>query len=252
MAFEGWTDGIPPVEWPRVLAMDVGGATANALEWGAKDPVSHSLVMYDEINVVTTDMRLVAEQAKPKMKTLTGEEYHFLFKVIDHENRIAGDDMARHGLRFTNAVKQNKALSIHRLSGYLHPNPLRPFPIWHPRAGQLGSPLLFIMSPCKNLIKELPVQKWKTGEGDMVKDEMDRTIRHDAVDCLLYIARLLPAPVDIPILKVKAVEDPRSIQSRLYWADVKKHAEKMSEAETRRKYNPGHGGGTWGVQSRLQ
>jgi hypothetical protein len=233
--------------------MDVGGATANALEWGAKDPVSHSLVMYDEINLVTTDMRLIAEQAKPKMKhPETGEEYAFLFKVIDHENKIAGDDMARHGLRFTNAVKQNKALSIHRLSGYLHPNPKRPFPAWHPRKGELGAPLIFIMPRCKNLIKEIPVQKWKEGEGDTVKDEMDRTIRHDAVDCLLYIARLLPAPVDIPIIAVKLVEDGRSLQSKLYWADVKKQQAKMSEAETRKKYNPSHGGGTWGISSRLQ
>lgn len=241
----GWIDGTPPPDWPRVMAMDVGGATPNALEWFAQDPESLCLVAYDEINETTTDMRKIAMLALPKMKHPSGVGYNFLAKVIDYENRIAADDMAKHGIRFTNAVKQNKTVSIHRLAGYLHPNPKRPFPIWHPNSGKLGSPLLFITSRCKTLIKEIPIQKWKNERvGDSMKDEMDRSIRHDSVDCALYVARIMPAPVTIPVPKIMQQEDSRSLQSKLYWADVKAR-EQWKTTPGRKPYNPTHGGSEW-------
>lgn len=240
-----WEYGVPPQTWPRLLSMDIGGATPNNMEWGAQDPVSQSLVMYAEVNKVTTDMRLMAELAMPYMKHPSGAEYQFKAKLGDYENRVALDDMKRHGIKFTNAVKQDKIKSVHRLASYLHPNPQRPFPVWHPNAGKLGSPLLFIMPACKQLITEIPQQKWKQeGKGDSMKDELDRAVRHDAVDCLLYIVRILPAPLDIPIPKVVIVEDTRSLQSKLYWADVKKAKEQKSKNAPRKAYNPAHGGET--------
>jgi len=73
-----------------------------------------------------------------------------------------------------------------------------------------------------------------------MKDEMDRGIRHDAVDCALYIARIMPAPATIPIPKVKEVADTRSLQSKLYWLDVARQKEKQSAVAPREKYNPSH------------
>jgi hypothetical protein len=243
--FQDWVNGVPPLAWLRLLAMDVGGATPNALEWGAQCPETQSLVIYDEVNVTTTDMRAVAALSLPKMKHPgTETEYTFLAKVGDYENRIALDDMSKHGIRFTNAVKQNKTLSVHRLAAYLHPNPLRPFPSWHPRAGELGAPLLFITPNCKHAIAELPQQKWKAeSDGTTMKDELDRSVRHDAVDCLLYITRILPAPTQIPIPKVLLVEDLRDNNSKMYWADVKKHLAQRDQSAPRKPYNPNHGGG---------
>lgn len=242
--YTDWFDGIPPLLWPRVLSMDIGGATPNAMEWFAQDPESLSLVAYDEVNHVTTDMREMALRALPKMKHPSGAEYQWLAKIGDYENRVALDDMGRHGIRFTNAVKQNKITSIHRLAGYLHPNPKRPFPSWHPSAGLLGAPLLYIMPACKQLIKEIPQQKWKHERtGESMKDEMDRNVRHDAVDCALYVARIMPAPATIPIPKSSAAMDSRSLMSKLYWADVKKHEESKSQLAPRKKYNPTHTGG---------
>ncbi len=251
--FKDWLeDGTPPIHWPRLLAFDVGGASANELLWAAQDPESHSLVFYHELNKVTTDMRLLAEEAKPYMKPPGGkEEYNFISKVGDYENRVALDDMSKHGITFTNAVKHNKTLSIHRLSGYLHPNPKRPFPAWHPSVGQLGAPLMYITPGCPQLISEIPQQKWKSQKsGQSVKDELDRSVRHDAVDCALYIARILPAPATIPIPKMFVSEKTKSLQSQLYWEDVKRQQERKSETVTRRPYNPNHGagGGHWGVR----
>lgn len=243
--YKDWEGGTPPRTWPRILAFDVGGATANALEWCAQDPESKCIVFYDEINKATPDMSQVAALALPKMKPEgSNEEYNFIAKVGDYENRIALDDMGKYGIRFSNAVKQNKLLSVQRLNGYLHPNPRRQFPSWHPKAGLFGSPLLFITPGCPHLIEEIPLQKWKAdGKGDSVKDELDRTVKHDAVDCALYIVRILPAPMTIVIPKVVLEASTKSLQSALYWADVKKQRERLSSVESRKKYSPSHNGG---------
>lgn len=238
MAFEGWVDGIPPKEWKRMLTIDVGGATPWAFEWGARDPHGY-VVAYDEVSETTTDVRKLAEMAKARMKFQGVEEYEWLFKACDYENRIAMEDLRKYGIQVTNAVKHNKLASIHRLAGYLHPNPKRPFPSWHPRAGQAGSPLLFVHPRCKVLIAELPQQRWKEGQGDNLKDEADRTIRHDTVDCLLYMVRLLPAPEE-----VKIIYEPKQIQqidlmSRLYHEDVKRQKERL-ESQMRRPYRQDH------------
>jgi hypothetical protein len=242
-AFEGWINGIPPLAWERALAMDIGGASPNAMEWFARDPVSKSIVAYDEVVKITTDMREMVRLALPKMRHPDGQEYNYLFKIGDYENRVALDDMGRNGIPFTNAIKQNKLVSVHRLAGYLHPNPKRPFPTWHPRAGELGAPLLFITQACKTLISEIPQQKWKNERGgDSMKDELDRAVRHDAVDCALYVTRVLPAPAEIPVPKI-LFDDVRSLQSKLYWEDVKRFREKGNQMAPRKAYNPSHGGG---------
>ena len=242
MAYEGWEDGAPPLVWPRYLAYDVGGASANVMEWAAQDPVSLSLVYYDEVHKITTDMRLLADLALPKMKNSGGEEYTFAARAGDYENRIALDDMAKFGIRFDNAGKQNKLLSVRRLSGYLHPNPKRPFPAWHPDAGKMGAPLMFIMPACKHLIEEIPIQKWKEDRSsDEHKDELDRNVKHDAVDCSLYISRIVPAPAMVAIVEVKLNKtNAKSRQSMAYWEDVRRLEKNKSAGESRKKYSISH------------
>lgn len=244
--YEGWNYDLPPLYWERMLAMDIGGATPNVMMWFAQDPESKCIVAYDEIAKVTTDMSDMAKLAMPKMKHPSGSDYVWKFKIGDYENRVALDDMSRHGIRFTNAVKHNKIVSVHRLSGYLHPNPLRPFPLWHPDYGKYGSPLLFITPNCKTLIREIPLQKWKQerGQGDQMKDELDRAVRHDAVDCALYVTRVLPAPAEVPVPKIKDDKMRMNLMSVLYYEDVKKFKNQQSQIEPRRKYNPSHQGGT--------
>jgi hypothetical protein len=77
---------------------------------------------------------------------------------------------------------------------------------------------------------------------------MDRGVKHDCVDCLLYIVRLLPASTTIAYPKVAPKEDKRSLMSKLYWEDVKKEEErKKNQVQTGRRYNPAHssGGARW-------
>lgn len=238
--FEDWQDGTPPWDWPRALAMDVGGSSPNALIFSAIDPISQSIVCYDQIYGVETNMEKLADQIRPRLKCSAGE-YSFRFKVIDYENRIAAEELKRYGILFDNAVKHNKLLSVHRLIGYLHPNARRPFPQWHPRAGASGAPLIYFTSRCKDLIRELPLQRWKAGTGDSLKDEMDRGVPNHAVDCVLYQLRLLPPATDVKIVNPVAENKPtRNLISSLYWEDVKKRKEKRAEIGARRAYHASH------------
>jgi hypothetical protein len=239
MAFEGWTAGVPPTVWERTLAMDVGGSSPNAVLVAALDPAGY-IVIYDEVYKISTNMREIADLTLPKLKSPEGDDLKFRFKIGDYANRIALADMGRCGITFDNAIKVNKLLSVHRLSGYLHPNVKRPFPSWHPNAGRPGSPLLFITPKCSNLIKELPQQRWKEGMGDSLKDELDRTIPNHAVDCLLYTLRMLPPPQDVLVTTCPVVTVKVNQQSAAYWADFKRRKEKTDGNQNRPRYNPSH------------
>lgn len=248
MAFEDWAEGLPPRTWQRILSVDVGGASPWAWEWTARDPLGY-LVVYDEIYETTTDVERLVAKALPKMKAVDGGDYNWLGKCIDYENKIAAEDLRRRGITVTNAIKHNKLASIHRLASYLHPNQKRPFPSWHPKAGQPGSPLLFVMDRCSNLIRELPQQAWKEGTGDSLKDEADRSIPNHAVDAMLYTVRILPHPSEIKI-DYKPVEKRMNTISSLYYEDLKKRKEQANPTDTRRPYRPDHmtGGNEWLVQ----
>lgn len=233
-----WLNGNPPREWKRLMACDVGGGTAWAFEWAAVDPWGN-LIFYDEINMVTTNMDVLAELAKPKMLNEQKEPYSFQATIIDYENKIAADDLRRRGIAFTNAQKHAKAASIQRLSGYLHRNPKHHFPDWHPLAGKPNSPRCFITTKCRGLIKELPQQRWKeeVGGDGRLKNEMDRSVVHDCVDCALYIARELPDPTTLKVNPYSVTNAETSKISQLYWFDVKRQ-EEMKTKEGRRLYKP--------------
>jgi hypothetical protein len=223
------------------LAIDVGGTSPWSWLFLAIDP-DQNVIVYHEIYKATTLIEDLVKEAKPWMADQEGRPYEFKFKCIDAANKIAADDIRRKGITLTNAIKINKLTSIHRLNGYLHPNPIHAFPQWHPLAGQAGSPRLFIMSSCKGLIKELPQQRWKQNStGTSMKDEPDPNIADHSVDALLYALRQLPPPYDLkPVPPSKKGED-IDLRSKLYWIDVKKQKEKY-ETSNRIPYRLTRGG----------
>ena len=244
-----WTNGRPPKEWKRLLAVDVGGSSPWAFEWVAVDPWGN-LIFYDEISKTTSNVDELAEEALPKMGE-NGAPYDFQAKVIDYENKIAAADMEKRGIRFTNARKMNKSGdggSVSRLSSYLHPNHKHAYPPYHPLAGQMGSPRAFFVSKdyernvgCPNLIRELPQQQWDQQlQSDQFKDVMDRNIRHDAVDCALYITREMPHPATLPVNPYAATVTNVSKMAEMYYYDVKRQQEKESETRPRQPYRISH------------
>lgn len=195
---EVFSGGIP-MEWNRLLAVDVGGSDPWAWLWAAID-FAGNIIIYDEIYRPGVKIEPFAIEALPK--TLP---FKFQAKVIDYENKLAAGMLQEHGITFTNAKKQNKNDSIFRVSGYLHPNENHGFPDWHPKKGSGGSPRLFITDNCKNLIRELPQQRWRKMRGiDGFENEADPNVSNHAVDALCYLVRELPRPSELDKSKVLA------------------------------------------------
>lgn len=236
-----WPNARPPREWKRLLACDVGGASPWAFLWAAVDPWGN-IIFYDEIYRTTTNVQSLAEEALPKMIDEERQPLVFRARVIDYANKLAAEDLRRHGLLFTNAIKQDKLVSVNRFMSYLHPNPKHHFPEWHPRAGHANAPRCFMTSNCRNLLRELPQQRWKADvANDRQRDEMDRTIPNHAVDCALYITRELPDPTKLPAMRWEAATKNVSKASELYWADVARQKELQENIASRNPYRPFRG-----------
>lgn len=205
-----------PKTWDRYLAVDVGGSDPWAWIFAAVDPEGN-IIVYDEIYASGTRIAPFVERAQKRLRP----ELHFRRKIIDYENKLAAGELQEAGIRFDNAKKSNKRESIFRLSGYLHPSGQRQFPKWHSRAGQSGSPRLFITANCRNLIAELPQQKWKQVRGtDSFENVPDQSVPEHACDALLYICRELPKPTELapsPFAELK--NEPTDLLSKVRWAE---------------------------------
>lgn len=64
------------------------------------------------------------------------------------------DEFAAIGVPLVKANNDRVAGYV-RLAQLLAPDPKRPFPVWHPRHGQLGAPRWFITANCTHLIEQL-------------------------------------------------------------------------------------------------
>lgn len=74
------------------------------------------------------------------------------------------------GIRLIPANNRRKVGFIEILSR-LKPDPTRRFPLWHPKAGQLGAPSLFIVETCVETIDQLENAPLASGEHDPNRGE---------------------------------------------------------------------------------
>lgn len=218
---KGWDGHEPPKLWPRFLGIDTGGVDPWAFEAAAVDPYGN-LIFYDEINRPEV---YVGNFEKEVKHIIDGR--NFIKFPMDWENKAAQEELRRIGIRVTNAFKRNKLDSIQRLARYLHPNPERAFPAWHPRAGEGGSPGIFFTERVPGLVREIPQQRWKKVIGyDIETNEMDPRTRDDTVHGCLYVIRERPRPeealVSLGTKLQKAGVDARSQYYYLLEADAEK------------------------------
>lgn len=73
-----------------------------------------------------------------------------------------------------------------RISELLRADPALVFPEWHPRAGELGSPRLFISSTCRNLIEQIKHAPLDPQQGETVDPYWESRHGH-AVAALRYL-----------------------------------------------------------------
>lgn len=69
---------------------------------------------------------------------------------------------------------------IQNMQVYLRPSQTRQFPSWHPKAGQYGSPSVFIFDGCCPwLVREMKAYEWKeTKEGQNAPEEPKKHFDH--------------------------------------------------------------------------
>lgn len=204
-----WIGHEPPWLWPRYLGIDTGGSDPWAFEASAVDPWGN-LIFYNEIYRPEV---YVGSFEKELNQIMAGR--NFVKFPMDYENKTAQEELRRIGVRVTNAIKRGKMLGITQIARYLHPNPERAFPPWHPRAGEGGSPGVFFTEHVPHLVSEVPQQRWKKLAGhDIQLNEMDTRMADHATHAMMYTLRERPKPEEALVslaTKLKAMNlDARS------------------------------------------
>lgn len=174
-----------PKHWLRVRALDpavngwtcLGGAAVDPQgyivfthDYRASNPAIpvHAAAIHRLCEGVTWDESLADTQLWNSVGVRNGIEYSM------------ADDYEENGLEFTRANKDLLA-GMARLNGLLMPHPDRPYPAWHPMAGQMNAPGLFVFDTCNEIKTWLPEVRYK-----QVKDgvsEILSKVGKDVFDC---------------------------------------------------------------------
>lgn len=193
----------PPAAWLRILGWDHGMTNPTACIFTAFDesrPDETYALVYNEHYQVSDQIAehaaavhaLSVNDSVPRTPDEKG-----IIVVMDPAT--AGDyspegrdfrelyaDLGIHGLV---ANKQVMA-GIQTCQDWLQPNPLRPFPWWHPRAGDLGSPkIFFVRERTRALRHELPLYEWvprKPGAAINEQEQVRKYLDH-ALDAWRYL-----------------------------------------------------------------
>jgi hypothetical protein len=106
-------------------------------------------------------------------------------------------------------ANHDRAAGYARLLELLHPDDERPFPSWHPRRGEKGSPRLFVFPSCKHLIsqfKSAPIAEDGRDAGEAYDAKWANAHGH-ALDSARYFAMTRPSPSQEP---PRPLDDPRA------------------------------------------
>ncbi len=197
-----WAGGRPPLAWLRILGWDHGMKNPTACPFIAFDetrPDETYALVYNEHYQLSDQL---AEHANAVKALAEGDsvprtpDEKGIIVVMDPAT--AGDysetgknfrelyaEMGIHGLV---ANKQVMA-GIQVCQEWLQPSQLRPFPWWHPRAGELGSPkIFFVRERTRSLRHELPLYEWeprKPGQAINEKEKVRKYLDH-ALDAWRY------------------------------------------------------------------
>ncbi len=219
----------PPKSWPRFLGIDAGGADPWAFEFSAMDPWGN-MVFYHEVYRAEVYVGSFKDDIQPRMKDL-----HFSKIPMDYENKAAQEELKRIGIRVTNAIKRNKLESINKMARYIHPNPQRGFPEWHPKAGTPGSPGIFFTEGCPHLVEELPQQRWRElrGQGGITLNEPDPRVANHGTDASLYVMRECREPEKLGKTPLELMQESEiDLRSKHYHRMVGLHKAELAERST--------------------
>jgi len=153
--------------WINIVALDHGITGQTACVWMAVDH-SGNLIFYRDYRKSNLSVQFHAEE----ILSLTGSEKVDEWKADPMIWQVRGarkgtktpytiwDEYAEYGIEWTKA-DNDLAAGISRVATFLNPDPERPFPAWHPKAGQGGSPRLFVFRTCKEIKTYVPQWRYK-------------------------------------------------------------------------------------------
>lgn len=98
-------------------------------------------------------------------------------------------EYAKQGI-FLVPANNDRVAGFVRISELLHPDPTHYFPEWHPRAGEPGSPRLFITEECKHLIEQIqlaPISNVESRDAGETVDPFYESRHGHAVAALRYL-----------------------------------------------------------------
>jgi hypothetical protein len=155
-----------PGEWPRYRSVDHGLTAPTACSWYATD-FEGNHIKYREYY---QRCAIPEENAKNILNLSAGEEDFIQWSVIDPATQglsVGGGSMEsivsqyRRGGLFCRPGNNDVKASIAKLRMLLAPDPQHPFPAWHPSAGELGAPHLFLFKDLRHTIWEWQQWKWR-------------------------------------------------------------------------------------------
>lgn len=197
--------GIPPKHWIRKISLDHGQVHPTSCSIGAIDE-DGNLIIYKEYYKSSALLEVHAQGLKDVLK---GDENipkgadgkGILIHAISPD--ILGDYDPKSGKNFKelyesygiySLLANNKVnAGIQQVASFLHPNPQRKFPAWHPKGGQKGSPrLFFVTDKVPKHMHFIPLYEWDTDPEEEEKKqqyqkEKPRKYNDDACDSLRYL-----------------------------------------------------------------
>ena len=193
-----------PKHLPRFRAIDPGYGGVTCCLWGVLEPKSGAVIIYNELYEHGMTAREAAEAIlsfEPDANYLpTGTVLDYQAWASTREDRERNtlsrlaDDYAEHGLYCEKAVKQ-RDLGVNKVADYLGleaglENRVTDA-MFKIDEGVFGSPRLFIMERCQNLLSEIVEYRWKrfrADEGGRVYGKVDTLPSPDhAMDAMRYL-----------------------------------------------------------------
>jgi hypothetical protein len=130
-----------------------------------------------------------------------------------------------HGIDNLRRANNDRAAGYARLLELVHPDPKRPFPGWHPRSGEYGSPRLFIFSTCEHLIAQLqsaPIAKDGSEAGEAVDAKWEGAHGHSHASAR-YSVLSRPAPSELPDPEPTDLRALENVRRFNYILDYERH-----------------------------
>ena len=167
----------PPLNWPRGIGQDHGTTKPTACAWVTIEEEGY-LICYREYYVAN---KSVGEHVVA-IRNLMLEDGHVEIQLagdprMDHKSigigkKLSLNDVYRHGGEPAGTEQERKVqrreagikikgsritddAAESMMADLLEPDPSRPFPDWHPKRGETGSPLLFFTEEVKQGFREM-------------------------------------------------------------------------------------------------